>query len=47
MTAALLYYYEEAKLTTFSVVAVLQIAMIFALFGLERVTRGEHELAAD
>lgn len=47
LTVALLYYYEEAKLTTLSVVAVLQIAIIFALLGLERVTRGKHELAAD
>lgn len=40
LTVALLYYYEEGMTSTLSVVAVIQLAMIFALLGLERLTRG-------
>jgi iron(III) transport system permease protein len=40
LTVAMLLYYEEGNLTTLSVVAVLQLGLIFGLLGLERLTRG-------
>jgi iron(III) transport system permease protein len=43
LTVAMLLYYEEGNLTTLSVVAVLQLCMIFGLLGLERLTRGKDE----
>ena len=43
MTVALLYYYEEGMMSTLSVVAVIQFALVFALFAIERVTRGKDE----
>ncbi|MDX1485395.1 MAG: iron ABC transporter permease [Alphaproteobacteria bacterium] len=39
LTVAMLLYYEEGNLTTLSVVAVLQLGLIFGLLGLERLTR--------
>jgi iron(III) transport system permease protein len=47
LTIALLYYFEEGVLPTLSVVAVLQLGIILCLLGLERLTRGKHEMAAD
>jgi iron(III) transport system permease protein len=41
LTVAMLLYYEEGNLTTLSVVAVLQLALIFGLLGLERLTRSK------
>ena len=43
MTVALLYYYEEGMMSTLSVVAVIQLALVFALLGIERLTRGKDE----
>jgi iron(III) transport system permease protein len=39
LTVALLYYYEEGMTSTLSVVAVIQLLLVFALLGLERLTR--------
>lgn len=47
LTVALLYYYEEGFLTTLSVVALLQMSLIFGLLGLERLTRSKNELNND
>lgn len=43
MTVALLYYYEEGMMSTLSVVAVIQLALVFALLAIERLTRGKDE----
>lgn len=43
LTVALLYYYEEGMLETLSVVAVIQLSMIFALLGLEQLTRDKND----
>lgn len=43
LTVAMLYYYEEGMMSTLSVVAVIQLVMVFALLGLERLTRGKGE----
>lgn len=43
LTVAMLYYYEEGMMSTLSVVAVIQLAMVFCLLGLERLTRGRDE----
>ena len=43
LTVALLYYYEEGMVSTLSVVAVIQLALVFALLGLERLARGRDE----
>jgi iron(III) transport system permease protein len=45
LTVAMLLYYEEGNLTTLSVVAVLQLGMIFGLLGLERLTRTQEARA--
>jgi len=41
LTVAMLLYYEDGNLTTLSVVAVLQLGLIFGLLGLERLTRAK------
>ena len=43
MTVALLYYYEEGMMSTLSVVAVIQLALVFALLAIERLTRAKDE----
>ncbi len=43
MTVALLYYYEEGMMSTLSVVVVIQLALVFALLAIERLTRGKDE----
>ncbi|MDE0214740.1 MAG: iron ABC transporter permease [Deltaproteobacteria bacterium] len=43
MTVALLYYFEEGMMSTLSVVAVIQLALVFALLAIERLTRGKDE----
>jgi iron(III) transport system permease protein len=40
LTVALLYYYEEGMTSILSVVAVIQLLLVFALLGLARLTRG-------
>jgi iron(III) transport system permease protein len=47
LTVALLYYYEEGMTSTLSVVAVIQLLLVFALLGLERLTRGRETGAQD
>jgi hypothetical protein len=39
----MLYYYEEGMMSILSVIAVIQLAMVFALLGIERLTRGKDE----
>jgi len=43
LTVALLYYYEEGFMSTLSVVAVIQLMMVFVLLWLERLTRGKEK----
>jgi iron(III) transport system permease protein len=43
LTVAMLYYYEEGMMSILSVIAVIQLAMVFALLGIERLTRGKDE----
>lgn len=43
VTVALLYYFEEGMMSTLSVVAVIQLALVFALLAIERLTRGKEE----
>ncbi len=43
ITVALLYYFEEGMMSTLSVVAVIQLALVFALLAIERLTRGKEE----
>jgi ABC-type Fe3+ transport system permease subunit len=43
LTVAMLYYFEEGMLSTLSVVAVIQLVMVFGLLGLERLTRRKDE----
>ena len=43
LTVALLYYYEEGMMSTLSVVAVIQLGLVFALLALERITRGKDQ----
>ena len=47
LTVALLYYYEQGELSTLSVAAVLQLALIFGILFLERLTRDKSETAKD
>ena len=47
LTVSLLYYYEEGDMTTLSAAAVVQLSLIFALLGLERLTRDKSEISKD
>jgi ABC-type Fe3+ transport system permease subunit len=46
LTVALLYYYEEGMTSTLSVVAVIQLLLIFVLLGLDRLIRGREARGA-
>jgi iron(III) transport system permease protein len=47
LTVSLLFYYEEGHMTTLCAAAVVQLSLVFALLGLERLTRDRSETSKD